>query len=82
VCLKCVGWQSGDPACLWIPSLTDLGGVAQQNRDCVCGSPAWKALGAQACGVDIVQAWRAWPSRTEIMRVCISGVAALAGKAQ
>jgi hypothetical protein len=25
-------------------------------RSCVCGSPAWQALVAQACGVDIVQA--------------------------
>jgi hypothetical protein len=44
-CLKGAGQWSGDPVCLWIPSLTGLGGVAQQNRDHVCGSLAWQALG-------------------------------------
>jgi hypothetical protein len=36
-CLKCTGQQSGDPACLWIPSLTGLGmcGPGEQ-RLCVC----------------------------------------------
>jgi hypothetical protein len=43
-----------------------LGGMAQRNR-------------AHAGLCRPVQAWRAQPSRMEIMRVCISGMAALAG---
>jgi hypothetical protein len=88
-------------------------------RSYVCGSLAWQALGAQACRVDIGQAWaglesttqqngdhacvylrrgrpwgygsvlimqafvglEGWPSRTEIVHVCISSVAGLGGVA-
>jgi hypothetical protein len=49
-CLKGMGQQSGDPACLWIASLAGfrgmvpeimqpcagLGGASQWNGDCVC----------------------------------------------
>jgi hypothetical protein len=45
----------------------------------VCQSLAWQALGAQACRVNIVQAWRARPSGTEIVGVCISCAAGLWG---
>jgi hypothetical protein len=37
--LKGSGHQSGDPECQWIPGLTGLGGVVEQNRDCVCVGP-------------------------------------------
>jgi hypothetical protein len=38
------------------PWLDRLGGhSAAERRSSVCGSPAWQALGAQACGVNIVQ---------------------------
>jgi hypothetical protein len=70
-CLKGAGQQSGDPVCLW-SWLDRLGehGPAEW-RSCVCGSPALQALGAQACGVNIVQGcaglggmaqqkWRSW----------------------
>jgi hypothetical protein len=43
--------------CLWIPGLTGMGrgrGPAEWKL-CLCGSPAWQALGAQACGVNVVQ---------------------------
>jgi hypothetical protein len=57
--LKGAGQQSGNPVCLWIPGLTGLVGVSvQQNGDRVCvggGSPVWQGLGAQGCGVNIVQ---------------------------
>jgi hypothetical protein len=44
-CLKGAGWWSGNPACLWIPGLTGLGGTVEQNRDCVCGGvPGLEAL--------------------------------------
>jgi hypothetical protein len=55
-CLKGTSWQSRDPVCLWIPGLTGLGGHSlAEQRLWVCGSPAWQALEAQACRVNIVQ---------------------------
>jgi hypothetical protein len=60
----------------------------EQNRDsvCVCVSPAWQALGAQACRVnivqcyagfggvagkaEIVQGWGVWPSERELLQGC------------
>jgi hypothetical protein len=47
---------------------------------CVCVCPTWQALGAQACGVNIVQdcaGLGAWPSGTEIVCVYISDAAGL-----
>jgi hypothetical protein len=36
--------------------LTGFGGHSPaEQRSCMCGSLAWQALGAQACGVNIVQ---------------------------
>jgi hypothetical protein len=85
-CLKGAGWQSGDAVCLWIPSLTGLEGLAQRNGDlgCLylwCGRP-WVRGPAEHRSCRPVWAWRARPSRTEIMHVCIPGVAGLAGKVQ
>jgi hypothetical protein len=96
-CLKGTGQLSRDPACLWIPGLTDLGGTIEQNGDCVCGSWAWQALGAQPCRVnivqccagfrgvaskaEIVQGWRAQPSKSELLQCC-AGLGSLAGKAE
>jgi hypothetical protein len=38
------------------PGLDRLGGRGPaEQRSCMCGSLAWQALGAQACGVNIVQ---------------------------
>jgi hypothetical protein len=85
-CLKGADWWSGDPTCLWIPGLTCLSGPVEQNRDCMCVSPALLALGAQPCRVNIVQGctgfggmagtaefmqgWGAWPSEMELLQGC------------
>jgi hypothetical protein len=66
--------------------LIGLEGIVEQNRDPVCGSLAWQALGVQPCRVNIVQCcanfggmagkaeimqgWGAWPSETELLQGC------------
>jgi hypothetical protein len=74
------------------PWLDRLGGCSQaEQRLCVCGSPAWQALGAQPCRVnivqccagfggvarkaEIVQGWGARPSEMELLQGCGGGVA-------
>jgi hypothetical protein len=57
-CQKGTGRRSDAPVCLWIPSLTGLGGAVEQNEFmCMWGGgyPAWQALEAQPCSVNIVR---------------------------
>jgi hypothetical protein len=63
------------------PQLDRPGGRGPaEQRSCVWVS-GLAGLRGQACGVDIVQAWRARPSGMEIVLVCISG-AGLGGMAR
>jgi hypothetical protein len=67
--------------------LDRLGGAWSSRMEILCvGSPAWQALGAQACRVNIVQGcaglggvagkaeimqgWGAWPSKMELLQGC------------
>jgi hypothetical protein len=69
------------------PCLHRLGEHSQAEwRTCVCGSPAWQALGAQPCRVNIVQCcagfggvasiaeivhgWGVGPRKTELLLGC------------
>jgi hypothetical protein len=64
----------------WLDRLGELSPA--ERRSWVCGSPAWQALGAQACGMNIVQGCvglggvAQW---MEIVWVCISSTAGLGG---
>jgi hypothetical protein len=66
--LKGSGWQSGDPACLWIPGLTGSGGHDQAEQRLCVWVLALQALGAQPCKVNIVQ--------------CCAGFGGMANKAE
>jgi hypothetical protein len=85
VCLKGTGQWSGDSACLWIPGLTSLGGVVQQNRDCAYVGPwlgrPWGHSPAEQRSCRAVQALGVCSNGMEIVCVCISGPAGLGGMA-
>jgi hypothetical protein len=93
VYLKGSGQQSGDPECLWIPGLTGLRGMAQQNRDCAYVGPGlgkpWGAGFWSGYGAGFWSGYYAGLCRTgghspgtEIVPVCIPCVAGLGGMAQ
>jgi hypothetical protein len=85
--LVCLKGTVADPACLcWLDRLGGVRCMIKQNEDCVCGSPAWQAFGAQPCRMnivqrcarlggmaskaEIVQGWGVWPSETELLQGC------------